>query len=272
MNKVVFIVFLMVLYQLRSSASSADESAPLPYDDQPRLTLLVPAYFYPSGRGYSDWRRLMEAAREIPIVAIADPDNGPGLKADPLYVETLKKTADSGVTILGYVTTSYAKRPAADVIADIRRWAEMYPGVRGYFLDEQPSAAEHVDYYREIIAAARRFIPDALIISNPGTTCAEGYLTDVGIDVVCLYEGPNDLKAYQPPGSVEQAGRRRVAVLCHSQKSGGGSQAVHQAGQEGYGYAYATDLSGANPWQGLPRDWTQVVATVKRFNVRKSSP
>lgn len=236
--------------------------------EKPRLTLLVPAYFYPSGRGHGDWRRLIEAASKAPVVAIANPDSGPGLKADSLYVETLKRAADGGVTIIGYVTTSYAKRPAPDVIAELRRWVEMYPGVRGFFLDEQPSGAEHVEYYRGIVAAARRLLPDALIVSNPGTTCDAGYLTRAGLDVVCIYEGPNDLSAFRPPAWTEQVGRGRVAVLCHSQKAGGGAGAVHQAGLEGYGYAYATDLAGANPWLSLPRDWSQVVRVVERFNLK----
>lgn len=262
--------FLYVLFG--TSLLPAQTARQAPPTDPPRLTLLVPAYFYPSGRGYADWRRLFDAAREVPVVAIADPDNGPGQKVDALYVETLKKAAEGGVTLLGYVTTSYAKRPTADVIADMKRWVEMYPGLRGYFLDEQPSGADQVDYYREIVAAARRFLPGGLVISNPGTTCAKGYITDAGIDVVCLYEGPNDLENFAPPAWVETVGRRHVAVLCHSRKGPGGTPAVHQAGLAGYGYAYATDLEGANPWIGLPRDWSQVVATVRRFNRKPRDP
>lgn len=267
MGRVGLLLSVGVLFPLGTAAGLA--AGEPPEQGRDRLTLLVPAYSYPSGRGHSDWRKLIEAAKETPVVAIANPASGPGMQADPLYVETLKRAADGGVFLVGYVTTSYGKRSVGEVRAELRRWVTTYPGIRGFFLDEQPSGAEHVEYYRELVEAAHELLPEARVISNPGTSCDEGYLTRAGVDVVCLYEGPEDLSAYRPPEWVERVGRGRVAVLCHTQKAqGGGAKAVHQAGLAGYGYAFATDLIMPNPWDGLPRDWRQVVAAARRFNLR----
>ena len=49
----------------------------------PRLQLLVPAYFYPSGPGMKAWQHLMADSAKVPIVAIANPSSGPGELEDP---------------------------------------------------------------------------------------------------------------------------------------------------------------------------------------------
>ena len=62
-----------------STAGGADK-------ETPPVRLLVPAYFYPSGEGLAAWKRMMEF-RGAPIVAIVNPDSGPGKKADENYRE-----------------------------------------------------------------------------------------------------------------------------------------------------------------------------------------
>ncbi len=50
----------------------------------PKLSLWVPAYYYPNGPGLREWDRLIAAARLVPIVAIANPASGPGDHVDGL--------------------------------------------------------------------------------------------------------------------------------------------------------------------------------------------
>ena len=53
--------------------------------------------------------------------------------------ETLADLAQESITLVGYVSTSYAKRPLADVKADIDQWPRLYAGLAGVFFDEQAS-------------------------------------------------------------------------------------------------------------------------------------
>lgn len=52
----------------------------------------MPAYFYPAGEGAKHWDRLLAAAEDVPIVAIVNPDSGPGKGADAAHARGQKET------------------------------------------------------------------------------------------------------------------------------------------------------------------------------------
>ena len=59
-------------------------------------TVLVPAYFYPSGAGLDCWNRLARDAGSINIEAILNPASGPGTTQDPNYVAVVNKLRTAG--------------------------------------------------------------------------------------------------------------------------------------------------------------------------------
>jgi hypothetical protein len=152
-----------------ASGDAPRAAAPAP------LKLLVPAYFYPAGAGVTAWNKLDAAAAQIPIVAIANPDSGPGVQADANYTATLNKAQQAGVTLIGYVSTSYGNRSLEAVKADIEVWAVRYPQISGFFLDEQASSAAKVDHYGQIYDYIKSQHPSFAAFSNPGTVCDPGY-------------------------------------------------------------------------------------------------
>src|SRR5690606_1477704 len=81
--------------------------------------LLVPAYFSPS-RG-QDWQRLAEAAAQVPVMAIANVSNGPGTSRREDYQRAIDAVREAGGRVIGYVHTTYTRRPMAEVLADIDR-------------------------------------------------------------------------------------------------------------------------------------------------------
>src|ERR1041384_3178596 len=64
--------------------------------------ILVPAYFYPAGNNY--WSSLAQAAKKVPIIAILNPNSGPGAGIDSNYVVAAKKLRDKGGRVIGYVS------------------------------------------------------------------------------------------------------------------------------------------------------------------------
>src|SRR6188472_3289292 len=80
-----------------------------------KMRLLVPAYFYPAGKGEKDWERLLAAPEEAGVVAIMNPASGPGRRIDPNYTQILEQAKKSNVTLIGYVSTSYGKRKTEDI-------------------------------------------------------------------------------------------------------------------------------------------------------------
>ncbi|MDR3638787.1 MAG: spherulation-specific family 4 protein [Isosphaeraceae bacterium] len=234
------------------------------------VRLLVPAYFYPAGEGLKAWDRLIAAADKAPIVAVVDPDNGPGKQVDENYRAVLERARRSQLTLIGYVTLAYAKRPADAVKADVDRWLALYPGkVDGIFFDEQPSGPEHVPFVAECFAHARRRIKGARIVSNPGTVCAAEYLAVPGRPTVCLFEAKTGVDAYQPPSWGAKLGAEQVAVLLYDvPKAEGMKRSLQEMLRKRAGYVYVTDDSGANPWDRLPSYWDEEVAAVAETNRR----
>src|SRR5262249_10831163 len=74
----------------------------------PRPGALVPAYFYPAGKGLKAWQQLAADARSTTIEAILNPASGPGTKRDPTYVTVVGDFRKAGGKVLGYISTSYA--------------------------------------------------------------------------------------------------------------------------------------------------------------------
>ena len=92
------------------------------------LGLLVPAYIYPGGDGLKDWERPIALADRVPVVAIVNRDSGPGKQVDQNLRAALQRARQSKLTLIGYVTLKYARRPAADVKAEVDGWLPLYPG------------------------------------------------------------------------------------------------------------------------------------------------
>jgi hypothetical protein len=233
----------------------------------PRVRLWVPAYFYPAGEGLKDWDRLIAAASRAPIVVIVDPDNGPGKLADPNYVAVLDRARRACATLVGYVSTHYTQHSLAQAKADVDRWVRLYPQIQGIHADEQSSDAAHVGYYADLYDNARKKIPHALVLTNPGTTCAPEYLVRPAADAVCLYERDKGFPEFHMPDWTRRYPPDRFAVVVYRVADAGTMRAyLRQAVRQGIGKVYFTDAGGNNPYDRLPSYWDEEVLTVQRLN------
>lgn len=235
----------------------------------PALRLLVPAYFYPAGDGLAHWDHLLAAADKVPIVAIVNPASGPGRRVDPNYVAVFDRAKQTKITLIGYVSTSYAKRPIADVQADVDGWLKQYPGIQGIFFDEQTSGAEHVPYYAALYQYVREEKKLSRVVTNPGTVCDEAYLSRPAADVVCLFENRTPFTADRLPDWSERYADH-VAVLPYNVQTAEAMRAcLKTAAARKVGYVYVTDHSGRNPWDRLPTWWLEEVDAVREFSTEQ---
>lgn len=244
-------------------------STAVPQDDLPPtlgdLRVLVPAYFYPVAG--SPWPRLdaMAAAHPGRVAAIGNPGNGPGPTIDANYSATFASFVDSGGTLLGYVYTSYATRPLAEVLADVDTWLAWYP-VDGFFLDEMentPGLSE--SYYRAIYRHVQKVLPHAPVIANPGTAAPESYLRRHGKPVtsaLTLFEGPAGFLAWTPEAWVESYPRAHVCALPFGIAESEWPAIVDHAWEQNCGWLYTTDDVLPNPWDTLPPWFEAFVAGV----------
>jgi hypothetical protein len=254
------------------SRKSGESGNPVPAgtDASPLLRLLVPAYFYPAAEGLAQWDRLLESPDPTAVVVIANPDSGPGKVADPNFVEVIDRARRKGFMVIGYVSTQYAARPIGEVKDDIDRWLRFYPGIQGMFFDEQASEADRITYYVALYGYARKERGLALVINNPGTSCAEEYLVRPAADVECLVESGKEFSTFHPPTWARGYPAARFAgSIFKNDDPVKMKQVVRDMVAKKVGYCYITDGKEPNPWNRLPRYWEAEVEAVQQVNTEK---
>ena len=215
--------------------------------DTPPGGTIIPLYTYPTDPTWDAVITAKLAYPEVAVVAIVNPNSGPGTELDPSYDSGITALQDAGVMVIGYVYTSYADRPPAAVQTDISTYATFYPQLDGIMLDEMSNVPGDEAYYADL----SEFASDlglGFTVGNPGTNIPQTFANTV--DVLFVYEGAGlpDLESLD--GWLFIYERERFAIIPHSVESldaGFVSTALFQVG-----WIYATDDVLPNPWDTLP--------------------
>jgi len=231
------------------------------------LGIMVPAYFYPSSGGY--WNALDSAASLVPLIAIMNPDSGPGTSQDNTYVQALAKLHQAGGTVIGYVHTSYGARPLTDVEADIDLYLSFYK-LDGFFIDEMTSDenASHLDYYAAIYQYIKAKNTNYTVFGNPGSNTREDYITRPTDDGLMIFEDDGaNYPGFTPSSWVFQHPAQQFVHLPYDVATATiMSNYVGLAVSRHAGWIYITDDTLPNPYDTLPSYWTNEVNLVKSFN------
>lgn len=237
-----------------------------------RLRLLVPAYFYPKGDGLAAWHKLFNAADRVEVVAIVNPDSGPGAERNPDYVALLTEASSRAARLVGYVSTQFAVRTTAEVEADIDTWLRFYPQISGFFLDQQPDDPRHSAYIAEIARYAREKLSHALIISDPGTLCDESYLSRHATDRLCIFYNREGFEQFELPAHLAAYDPSHFAALLYEVADEKRMRTfLREAILKRIGSIYITDGKASpdpgksNPWAALPAYWDAEVQAVEQL-------
>jgi hypothetical protein len=210
-----------------------------------------------------DW-----AAERVPLIAIMNPNSGPGTARNTQYVAAIKNLRTAGGRVIGYVSTSYAKRSAEVVKAEVEHYCSWYE-VDGIFLDEftNDSNANHLTYYAELYQYIKTKGTNLLVIGNPGTNTREAYLTRSCADALVTFENGAGYSNYVADGWVTKYPARRLCHLVYAVPSATTmSNFVNLAVARNSGWIYVTSDGGANPWDTLPLYWTNEVNYIRALN------
>jgi hypothetical protein len=225
------------------------------------LQALVPAYFYPAGNSY--WSELDNAAHQIGVTAIMNPNSGPGSSADANYAAAVNSLQAAGGRVLGYVYTSYGARSEADVEADINAYVSFYH-INGIFLDQQSTSPAEVSYYADLYKYVKSLNPAYQVVANPGTNTQQAYLNTPTADALVTFEDTASAYAsYSPASWTSGYSPDHFGNLIHTQMTAAGMLAdLHLAQQRNAGLVYVTDDTLPNPYDRLPSYWNQEVAAI----------
>jgi hypothetical protein len=221
--------------------------------------IIVPFYLYPSNTAIQPLLTGKSQNPHVPMRVILNPNSGPGTTIDPTYVNAAQKLKQAGITVLGYVHTSYGKRPIADIEREINQWFSWYQP-DGIFLDEM--ALNH-SYYSAITAYAKNK-GAKVVVGNPGTNIDPSAAADV--DSLIIFE-----KSSLP--SLNQFSNWQNAKVPPTQL---GFLSYHIAQLPGktylqqisplFGWIYITQDNLPNPWDSLPSYFPTLLKDLEVLN------
>jgi len=209
---------------------------------------LVPLYTDPSD---PTWAALVSAKQKhpsVPVIAVVNPDNGPGAAKDPSYVTGTKALADAGIVVLGYVMTGWAKTDPKTVVEPaIDHWVSWYPAVTGIFFDEQSSDAGDEAYYASLTAYAKGK-GLTFTVGNPGADVPATYVGSV--DMMLIYESAGTPSVASLGGWHTQHSRDNFGIIPYAVSKL--DPTFVQSAKPFVRYVYLTDDDLPNPWDTLP--------------------
>jgi hypothetical protein len=225
-------------------------------------SIAVPAYFYPS---FPDplWAQMENAVPAVSF-AIMNPASGAGAMPDSNYVSQINQTRAAGVTILGYVTSSYAAADPMLVKADIDKYYTWY-GVDGIFIDEASNDCMDQAYYADLDTYVKAKGGLGMTVINPGTITPECFAT--AADVILNFEGSYmQYLAWAPSGWEAGYDASKFWHLVYATEEADMPNAVLLSQARNAGYVYVTpDMLIPNPWDSLPGEpyWSTEIAYVQ---------
>jgi hypothetical protein len=147
----------------------------------------VPLYVYPSGAGMRDYETVVRAKLAhpgVPIVVAINPSSGAGDAVDANYERASGMLRGAGITVLGYVYTSWGRRSIGEAASEIRRYALWYRA-DGVMIDEFSTDIQMAGYYRKLRQYAMS-LGMTFVMGNPGTDIPPQYVGTV--DNFIIYE------------------------------------------------------------------------------------
>lgn len=233
------------------------------------LGLLVPAYFDP-GSNATNWNSLAAAAQRVPLVAIMNPNNGPSTSAKASYARAITNVQAAGGQVIGYIYSSYTRRPLIELETDIDRYLSFYK-IDGFFVDEMTndSVAAHLSYYEELYRYIKSKNPSYRVMGNPGINTLSIYMERPVADALVTFESNAGYPSYRPDVWTQTPPVGRFAHLLYAVSTAETmTNYVQLARQRNAGYVYVTDDGGTNPWDTLPGYWEKEISLIEQSNLQ----
>src|SRR6185312_10218185 len=145
--------------------------------------IIVPLYTYPG----NDWNTLVKEKTNhpsVPIVAIINPDSGPGTK-DTNYVSGVQKLRSAGIKVIGYIYT--ANIGYKTITHDMDEYKNWY-NVNGIFFDQMSNAKGNETYFASLTNYSKS-VGLNFTVGNPGIETLPSYIGTVNNMVT--YDNPD---------------------------------------------------------------------------------
>jgi hypothetical protein len=241
---------LTISHQVFAAPAAATES------------IAVPSYFYPCSSSSCSWTMLDKGAPKVGI-AIINPNSGSGSSSDPNYVKQTKTTQAAGISVLGYVYTSYGDRSLSSVEKDINNYYNWYK-VDGIFFDEGYSNdCGKQTYYQTLNSYVKAKGGKGITIVNYGTNTPSCYIN--ASDILVNFESNySDYLNFKPSSWTKSYPASHFWQIVYGASQSSISNVMKLAALNNAGWVYVTSLGLPNPYGNLPSSsyWNAELAAV----------
>ncbi len=220
--------------------------------------VIIPLYTYPTDGTWAAVIQAKTAHPSVPIVAIINPDSGPGTSKSSDYATGITNLQTAGVIVIGYVPTGYGTKSYSalpTVEAAISDYATWYPSIDGIFFDEMSSDAGEATYYQSIATyVASKSLK--ITVGNPGANVPAALL---GIFTnLVIYESGGYPAASKVDAYFTKYGSQPFSFIAYGVAALPSLQTLSSYVR----WLYVTDLDGSNPYGALPSYFAAEVAAL----------
>ena len=211
------------------------------YSDMVQSGVIVPLYASPG----AFWDNLVsekQAHPAVPVIAIVNPKNGSGNSLDQPTLSGIQKLQSAGITVLGYVYTSYGTRNSSAIQSEIGNYKAWY-NTNGIFFDEMSNTAGHEQYYYNLTSYAKSR-GMSYTVGNPGLDTLLSYIGTV--DTIVIYDNNGSATPSYLSGWHTGYDKKNFAVMSYGVNSFNQSSVGMQTNF--VGYLYITSNDSPNPW------------------------
>src|SRR2546422_1730354 len=214
--------------------------------------LAIPLYTYPCFTATQcTWTTVIQARQaypSVPLLAVINPNSGPGRFKDTNYVQGIKNLQDAGVVVLGYVWTGYGRVPLSKVENQVSSYKNWY-AVNGIFFDGMAYVTGSEKYYSTLNSYVKS-LGMTYTMGNPGTTTLKSYIGT--LDSIIIYEdaGTPSLSYLASATFYPSYSKSNFGFLAYSVPSLDTS--FETSASTYVQWMYITNDGLSNPWDTLP--------------------
>jgi hypothetical protein len=220
------------------------------------LGMAIPLYTYPTDGTWTQVIQAKQAYPNVPIVAVINPDSGPGSSQDPNYVQGIKQLQAAGVLVYGYVDTAYGSDSISSVESHVNQYVSWYK-VNGILFDDMQNVAGYASYYSTLGSYVSSL--GIRSMGNPGTSVD---LSLIGtLNALCVYEdtGLPAISFITYPG---YSPTNFAVIALGVSLNTSFLSSIHGL----VSWVYLTNYSGSNPYDVLPTYFTSEMSALSALD------
>jgi hypothetical protein len=226
-------------------------------------SIAVPLFSKPSANSFWDDAR-NAGSSSVPFV-VANPRNGPGVKADPDYAAAITKNSNAKTRTLGYVQTNYQTRTFKDAYNDVDNWYKFYPQTSGIYIDLLKEGGQDEScYVAALYSHVKNTHPNDLVVLSPGTHISPTYepygdiFVNANMDYATYKSWQTQYRGFEDKPQYQNRFWHMIYGVSQDQYSA----AFADVRGNNAGWVFMTDQNAPTPYSATPAFWQNEASDV----------